>query len=64
MKDIKRFLIAFLTVLALFGAGVGLVALGNTSGSLFLLLLGLLLLLLALGLAIVLYLFVDVSSLF
>ena len=63
MKDIKRFLIAFLTVLALFGAGVGLVALGNTSGSLFLLLLGLLLLL-ALGLAIVLYFFVDVSSLF
>ena len=64
MKDVKRFVIALLAVLALFGAGVGLVALGQSFGSLILLLLGLGLILLSLGLAVVLYFVLDASTLF
>ena len=59
-----RTVISLLVLLGLFGAGAGLVALGNASGSLILLLLGLLLLLLATGLAFVLYFVLEVGSLF
>ena len=64
MKDLKRFMIALLVVLGLVGGGVGLLSLGNASGSLILLVLGLLLVVLGLGLALILYFFVDAGSLF